>query len=377
MRLHLDKRTTVALIVAVVVIALYATAVAVSKRYYMETSPAGSTFSKGAGGLSILYDYLESDGRRPVALQRFDALPSPDRSTIVIAADTSLGNGPSAGDQRRLEKWVRGGGRLVVAGASAAAAFDRLGTSGSDREASSVTTLAPILPSAEAAGPIVSGRPRLLASNSDWVAHYKDIDGQVLVSKPIGRGQVFWLASAFPLTNAGIGRGANGRIAFRLAIGDGRRPYFDEYHQGYVRGGGLWERLRHRGRVVVLVLLAALAVAFLGWGRRLGAPIPPYERPAARSLAYVGQLAELYRKAGARSEALASLEDGLGRALARRYGTIAAGVAHRPTAAEALAASARLRERGSIGKDEFVAAAETLRRAREEVEGREWLTSRR
>ena len=226
--------------------------------------------------------------------------------------------------------------------------------------------------------PLFAGPDRLLASGPEWVAHYKDIDGQVLVSRVQGRGEVWWLAASRSLSNAHIAEADNGDVAVALATGGGdRRPYFDEYHHGYVRGGGLWEVLRPRGRAAVLVLLAALAVAMLAQARRLGSAIPVHQRPAARSTAYIGQLAELYRKAGARSEALLTLEDGVNRALARRYGTLAAGLSRRPSVAEALRSAKEVRERGAIGQDEFVAVADKLRRAREEVEGRSWRTQAR
>lgn len=119
----------------------------------------------------------------------------------------------------------------------------------------------------------------------------------------------------------------------------------------------------------MLLLVAALAIALLGWGRRIGPVIAPVHEAAARGGAYIGQLAELYRKAGARPDALSALEDGLTRALARRHGTLEAGLARLPDARAALAESRALRESGDIPEDRFLSTARRLARARQEVEG--------
>jgi hypothetical protein len=218
-------------------------------------------------------------------------------------------------------------------------------------------------------GAIQPGADRLLLDESAWVAHFKDFNGQVLVSRKVDAGEVVWLAGPFPLTNAGIGAADNGRLGVLLAAAGGRPIYFDEYHHGYVEEPGYWDRLPPGGRSAVLLLAAALAIALLGWGRRIGPVIAPVHEAEARGGAYIRQLAELYRKAGARADALLALEDGLTRALARRHGTLDAGLARLPEARAALADSRTSREGGDITEDTFLSTARRLARARQEVEG--------
>jgi hypothetical protein len=86
-------------------------------------------------------------------------------------------------------------------------------------------------------------------------------------------------------------------------------------------------------------------------------------------MAYIDSLASLYRKAGARREALVALEEGLTRTLARRYGSPVMGRARHPSAAEALDLAAALHDRENVPAEEFVTVAGMIARARREVEG--------
>ena len=212
------------------------------------------------------------------------------------------------------------------------------------------------------------GPERLLADDAGWATHMKDISGQVLVSRAVEAGEVIWLAGVFPLSNAGIGEADNARFATLLAGGPGP-VYFDEYHHGFVRGGGVWDRLGGGGRAAAVLAAAALALALTAAARRPGPAIEPLPERAVRRGAYVGALAELYRRAGARAAALRTLEEALRHALVRRWGTEAAGRAAAPAAARALEDSAALRAGAQIARDTFMDSARTLVRARREVEG--------
>jgi hypothetical protein len=229
----------------------------------------------------------------------------------------------------------------------------------------------PAYPSAYAPGisRIAAGSGRLTVDGPAWVALYGDSIGATLVTRRYGRGEVVWLADVTPVSNDGISRADDARFAVRLALEGGRPVYFDEYHHGLTSEVGAWTRLGLGGQAALVLILAAVAVLLFARGRRIGPAIERPGVPAARGGAYIAQLAELFRTAGARSEALAALEDGVSRAIARRYGTREAGLARQPGAREALARSVALRRRGRIAKDEFVTTAALLRAARNEVEG--------
>lgn len=370
MRLHLPRfdRTTVTVIVgALLFVAAYGWMASYIRDYYDRTSPSPSVFSESGRGLSVCFRYLDALGLSPQTLQSFDALP--DRATIVVAGPLDLTPGPS--DAVRLASWVRSGGRLVVLGNEASPLMDGLGAQATPTTGRPLGAVEPSLPGPYVRGirAIAPGEGRLTPEDPAWVAIYRDSDGPVLLSRTLGAGEVVWLADTRPLTNDGIGERDDAALAVALASQGGRAIYFDEYHHGFVNETNVWGRLGDGGRAAVVLLGAALAL-FVGFrARRVAPALRPPEEPAARGGAYIAQLADLYRRAGARAEALESLEDGLARRLSRKYGTRAAGLARQAGAARALEESAALRAGGDIGRDEFLAAAKRLRLAITEVEG--------
>jgi hypothetical protein len=122
------------------------------------------------------------------------------------------------------------------------------------------------------------------------------------------------------------------------------------------------------GPAALVVGALARVVLLVARGRRLGPVIAEEPAREARTLAYVDSLAELYRTAGARAEALDVLAGGLERSLARRHGSLALGLRRRPEAAATLKRARELRARDAVSEEEFVATARAIARARREVE---------
>lgn len=358
-----DAPTLILVGVAIALVAAYWGVVQLSQDYYLVDAPPGSVFSSADEGFKILYAYLGKLDIERDRLERFDELP--DRGTIVVAASQPLEKPPSRSDIRLLRAWVDDGGRLVLVGQYAGQiAGDTLGgTSG----AGEVANLPLILPSVYAQGveKVRVGEDRVLEAGPEWVTHAKDDAGQVLISRSQGAGEVVWLSSPLPMSNVGIGEADNARLVTLLTAVSGP-VYFDEYHHGFVAGGGIWERLGAGGRSAVLLCLLGLGVLLYSVSRRPGPPIDVLTEPAARGGAYIASLAELYRKAGARTQALESLAAGLRASLARRYGSVEAGMARHQEAREVL---------GLLGKEmdekQFVETARRIARLRQEVEGRD------
>lgn len=370
-RPRLDTTTVLAVALAVALTAGYSLAVYLSQEFYYVDAPPGSTFSAGPDGLRTTYRYLERLGADVRTLRQFEELPA--TGTIVVAGPEGLDTESSEAEADRLFEWVGRGGRAVFVGMSAGSLGDYLAQhTRVSRAASAESTVAPVQPTvyARGVGEASFGESRLRAEGPAWVSTFADKGGSALISRSLGSGEIVWLSDIRPLANAGIGRADNGVLAVRLLASAPGPIWFDEYHHGFAKGGGAWDRLGSGGRTgVVLLLLAALALV-VSRAQRVGPAVEVPEVPVARTAAYIDSLAELYRKAGARAHALEVLEDGLVRAIARRHGTAAAGLARSPEASSAIERSRALRARGDMNVQEFLGAASQLRRVRCETEGR-------
>jgi len=365
-RIRIDRTTAFVLIAAVLVIGAYVALVSLAQQYYTVTAASPSAYGTDSAGLSIYFRYLEALRLTPQTLKTMEKLPA--GATIIAAAPFE--NPPSPSEGRALVAWVRGGGRLVLAG-EADAILRGSGLGASPSTGDPLVGLGPDQPGSLSRGvtKMEPGVSRLLSTDPGWVVHYRDGKGAVLMSAVLGRGEVVWLADTHPISNGGIGSADDAALA--VALADAGRPiYFDEYHHGFTDDATVWDRLGYGGQAAVVLLAVGLMLLLVATARRIGPPIAEVEVVQARTGAYIGQLAELYRKAGARGDALSSLEDGLFRALTRRHGTLEAGLKHHPEAREALQASAALRAGGPISKDAFMTASRRIRRARQEVEGR-------
>ncbi|TLM72998.1 MAG: DUF4350 domain-containing protein [Actinobacteria bacterium] len=372
-RLRFDTTTVLAVVLAIALTAGYALAVYLSREFYYVEAPPGSTFSAQPEGLRTAYRYLSALGADVRTLQQFETLPA--TGTLVIAAPEGLAAESTDAEAERLAHWVEGGGRLVLAGLSAGTLADTVAqATGVSRASAKPATLTPVQQTRFVTGvtQVAFDEARLdISADPGWVTTFRDGSGALLVSRTFGAGEVVWLADALPLSNAGLARADDGDFAVRLLASVPGPVFFDEYHHGFAKGGGAWDRLGSGGRTgVVLLLIAALALV-VSRAQRVGPPVEEREVPAARTTAYIDSLAELYRRAGARAHALEALEDGLARALARRWGTTAAGLSRTPEAAGALGASRALRARETMTTQEFLGAAAQLRRVRCETEGRE------
>lgn len=374
LRLKVDPALAVALSVTLTVIVLYAVAVSSAFSRASERIPVPSIFSSAPEGLRVLYRYLDESGVDVRPLQQFDVLPR--SGSLVVVGDAPLQVDLSDEHVERLAEWVRAGGRLVIAGNAGVAVVERLGLEAAAARGSEAEIRSRVsVPLTDGVGRVAVGPGRAIAGDPRWVELFGDEAGAALLAAQVDQGQVLWLADAGPLTNERIGEADNAVLALHLA--SARQPvWFDEYHQGFARGGSAFERLGPGGQAATVLAALGLVLLLVSVSRRSGPPVPAPAEQQARTLTYIDSLAALYRRAGAHREALATLRDGLTRALVRRYGSPVAGLKRHPAAAEALARADALLGRDTIPEDEFREAARLVARARREVE-RQWQTSAR
>ncbi|PKQ21020.1 MAG: hypothetical protein CVT66_02010 [Actinobacteria bacterium HGW-Actinobacteria-6] len=366
-RLNIDPRLATAIGITLVVIAFYSAAIVGANSYVKSGLDDSTTFSSAPAGLKVFYRYLDELGYEPQTLQQFESMP--ESGTVLIATSQPFAKPASAAETKRLAAWVREGGRVVFAGPYVTEFAQALDAEVSTRFGQDVE-LRPILPSIYIRGvdSVGVGSARLLPDDGSWAEVLKDSDGSALLVRRVGAGEVVWLADSYAFSNEGIAKADNAQLAVLVAASRGS-VYFDEYHHGFARGGGIIERLGAGGQSALLVFAIGVALLLAAYGRRLGPTIGVAETPVARTSAYIDSLAGLYRKAGARREALQALADGLTRALTRRYGSPVMGRKRHPSAGVALERTQVLLGKERIAEVEFVQVAGMLARARREVEG--------
>ncbi|MCL4079396.1 DUF4350 domain-containing protein [Coriobacteriia bacterium Es71-Z0120] len=365
-RVSVDPVLAIALGVTAAVIALYALAVSAAFSRASETIPVPSVFSSAPQGLRVLYRYLDESGVDVRLLQQFDELPP--SGCIAIVGDAPLQVEFTDEQLASLAEWVRSGGTVVLAGSSGGRVVESLGLT-AVLVRGEAAEIAPRVrtPLAEGVDRVSVQTGRVLADDPRWVVVAGDDAGAVLVAAAVDRGEVVWLADADALANEHIAEADNARVALRIFAAS-QPVWFDEYHQGFARGGSAFQRLGPSGQAAFVLAALGVGLLLLSASRRTGPPVPAPEEKRARTLAYIDSLAGLYRRAGAHREALATLRDGLARALARRYGSPAAGLRRHPAAAEALARADEALGRDTIPEDEFREAARLVVAARREVE---------
>ena len=275
--------------------------------------PTATSYSSAPFGLRALYlavGQLGYETRRTRAPLVSAALA--DRGTLVVADPAPVPL--SEREWKDLQSWVRRGNTLVLAGEDEMPLFDPSTADADEKPERPVTYAHPTQP-----GRLTSGvgalairsdrrldldrggkaRGRHAGKSSDdeelpWfaMAGSADMDealatavevigdesGAVVGYARLGAGGLAVLASAWPLSNEGIGRADNFRLVLN-AIGTRGPVLFDEYHHGY-RDQLAWGLLPLPLKLALSQLAIGLLVAAYARGRRLG-PVVPLE-PSSR-----------------------------------------------------------------------------------------------
>ncbi len=199
-----------------------------------------------------------------------------------------------------LEDFVRAGGRVIITGRWIAfTALPNSLTHGPAR-----VGFAECTPSA----PTELTRAGTITQQGDiyWDAqatgqsvHYRDAEGHaVVVSYPLGQGEVIWWASPLPLTNIGI-RDKGNLDLLLYAVGKHRRILWDEYfHSTHdSRHIGNYAAVMRWGKWQLVLLGFALLFAY---ARRSGPVIPLARVSRLSPLEFVQTMGSVFHKADAR-----------------------------------------------------------------------------
>jgi Domain of unknown function (DUF4350) len=262
-----------------------------------------TTYSAAAAGTKAAYLLLRESGFQSERWEQSPTALTLGPSTLIIADPTAP---PRSEEQAALKRYVANGGRLILAGRGgflfmpgSAPTEDPFGL----RAWEQFSAQAPSATTRQAAH-------IHMQANSFWTTHaegmrlYGNDTGRfVVLQQAVGKGQIFWLASASVLSNAGLEKPDN--LEFLLAVAGDRqeRVLWDEYFHGHRTGAtsGI-EHPQFRWFFAQLFLLAA---AILGtYARRSGPQRAPVEDSRLSPLEFVQALGDLYSTARAANVAV-------------------------------------------------------------------------
>ncbi len=331
-----------------------------------------STYDTGPSGYRALYDVLSAERVDVTRLERPLGLLDPRVRTLVIASNRAdvVAQVSRAqldgGDVRRLQRFVRRGGRLVLlespsdealyrafklaivpAKLHAAAAHRSLVpiartamTSGVTSVATAGAELAPF-DSAPGAAP-------LLGSGTGVAAYWR----------AYGKGDVVAIAAPSVFSNGEIAAASNARFAYNVLAGHGPVA-FDERLHGYAVDASFWSALPAPVRIAAAIVAAALALWLIDANVRSVPPLALDVPDERHSASYLAAMAVLLRRARAARLGIAAFyDDAVRRSQHRRDA---------PGVANAIDELARLREMPHPHDDALLRAARLAARLRKDL----------
>jgi len=286
---------------------------------------SGSSFDASPDGTKAAFELLSAAGWQTTrSIEPLTALRANPARTVLILADP--GSRPSAQDRLALARFMGAGGIVLAAGTSSIAFLPGMTPPENALSTRSAPLdFVPAAPTALARGLRSVRMPlpvrAVHANPATWVTAFaSDGDAGVMISRG-GAADSVWLASAYPLSNAGIAEGGHLQLLLNVLGPPGQRAIvWDEHYHGfartfwsYVAGTPVAWGLAQAGLIALLILFTA--------ARRLGPIRPRYVIPRTSPLEFVETMGGLYGRARAAGAAVATA-----RSHARRRLAAAAGV---------------------------------------------------
>jgi hypothetical protein len=331
------------LFTASVIVLIVITGILAPNREDRDVAP--TTWNTGRAGAKAAWLLLGDLGYRTVRWER----PEAELSTVdaahatLIAAEPSLAF-PALSDKDRTQPFagfLHRGGRILATGPGGAFLLPDAKVGGSDRLYTDLCNTTPAGPDALArAGSVSMAVPmRWMRDDPEDRVAQRCGDDAVVVSYPVGSGEVIWWASATPLSNEGLREDANLRLLLASVGGSDRTIYFDEHLHGI--NADPWSSA-HGTPVTALIVQSCCVGALLlfSFSRGAGPRRALVQPPRASPLEFVESMGALYARAGASRVAIAAAERRLLAFLAHDGG-IPAETLRSSSAAIAAAVSAR------------------------------------
>lgn len=252
----------------------------------------------------------------------------------------------SSGDYRAVNRWVREGGTLLLAGqgfgVSTIVTALQLGLT-YDSLLPPLVWAENVLLASPPQDALAAARPQayFAPTRHDYLTLYAAFNQPVVITLPLGQGRIIVSSTAYPFTNQGLTEQGNADLVLNLLrlIPSGATIWFDEYHHGdRVATGSAngnaarpdtttddrtgpfnWLRYNPTGQAFLYSGLVIFLALLLG-GRALGRPLRPQTNHLRRPpLAYIQAIANLNRRAGHRVGILQGYHQRLKKELGQRY----------------------------------------------------------
>jgi hypothetical protein len=272
-----------------------------------------STWNTGRAGAKAAWILLGDLGYRTLRWER----PESELSSIDAAHATLVAAEPSVAfaaltDKDRVQPFtdfLHRGGRIVATGPGGAFLLPDAKIGGSSRLYTDLCNTTPAGPDALArAGSVAMAVPiRWTRDDPDVRVAQRCGDDAVVVSYPVGSGEVVWWASSTPLSNEGLHQDASLRLLLASIGGRDRTVYFDEHLHGI--NADPWSAAR--GTPVTALIVQSCCVGALllfSFSRGSGPRRALVQPPRASPLEFVESMGALYARAGASRVAITAAE---------------------------------------------------------------------
>jgi len=297
-----------------------------SSRVASHTFEAGSALNTSPEGTSLAYAYLGHRGIVNLLTTSFRGAVVPPNAVIFrfdLDDDDSSIDDYDPSDKKTAvktppplitsaeEEFVRGGGRLVIAGLSSIPARNDVGKTAT--KVFPVWTGVDTISLPETVGFAPRSLPRgmhtLFAANGE----------SVVARQFIGAGDVIVISVPEMFENQHIAAGHH--LALLTALAERRPVYFDEYAHGVASDDGALA-LMTEWRLGPLLILLGIAALFTFWrnARRIGAPDAEERDTRSDAIDLVASLGALYGRSMSNSDAIALYRAALERTVAAQSG---------------------------------------------------------
>lgn len=262
-----------------------------------------TTYSTASEGAKAGYVLLQELGYQVDRWQRPLRELQPDHNTVLILADPPMIADTKA--KEAMRQFISAGGHVITTGLIGASILPEDHSEFNSVPHTPWSDFHALTPSAiTRAAPKITLSPAARWSESSGLPLYGDDKNVVAIRLKYGKGDVIWLASATPFTNAAIKESNN--LEFVLAaIGDREqtRVLFDEYIHGY--GDHAVAEKSHPIMMALFLQSAVLALAAIFTFSRRSGPLRPLTvETRLAPLEFVETLGGLYLQAKAASVAV-------------------------------------------------------------------------